>query len=130
MKFLGLDYGEAKIGLAIGEIESGVATPFGVIKNLGTNNAIDEIKKLCDKEGIEKIIIGVPVNPNSLDSEPIRKIENFISKLREKTSLEVEGRDERFSTQEAQKLISKNKAQDDEISAMLILQNYFDSSNN
>lgn len=128
MKLLGLDYGESKIGLAIGDIESGVATPFGVIKNLGTNNAIDEIKKLCDQERIEKIVIGVPVNPNTLDSEPIRRVESFIAKLKDKTGLEVIGRDERFSTQEAQKLISKNKSKDDDISAMLILQNYFDSA--
>ncbi|NCN07161.1 Holliday junction resolvase RuvX [Candidatus Falkowbacteria bacterium] len=128
MKLLGLDYGESKIGLAIGDIESGVATPFGVIKNLGTNNAIDEIKKLCDHERIEKIVIGVPVNPNTLDSEPIRRVEGFIAKLKDKTGLEIIGRDERFSTQEAQKLISKNKSKDDDISAMLILQNYFDSA--
>ena len=127
MKLLGLDYGEAKIGLAIGDIESGVATPYGIIKNLGWNNAISEIKNICDKEGIAKIIIGVPVNPNSLDSEPIRKIENFILQLKEKTGLEVEGKDERFSTQEAQKLIAKNRAHDDDVAAMLILQNYFDS---
>ncbi|MEK7072643.1 MAG: Holliday junction resolvase RuvX, partial [Patescibacteria group bacterium] len=56
-----------------------------------------------------------------------RKIENFIIQLKEKTGLEVEGKDERFSTQEAQKLITKNKAKDDDVSAMLILQNYFDS---
>lgn len=127
MKLLGIDYGDAKIGLAIGDIDSGVATPFGVVKNLGINNALDELKKICDKERIEKIVIGVPVNPNELESEQIRKIENFITRLREKTGLEIVGRDERFSTQEAQKLITKNKAQDDAISAMLILQNYFDS---
>lgn len=127
MKLLGLDYGEAKIGLAIGDIESGVATPYGIIRNLGSNNLVSEIKKICDKERIGKIIIGVPVNPTLLDSPQIRKIENFIIQLKEKTGLEVEGRDERFSTQEAQKLITKNKAKDDDVSAMLILQNYFDS---
>lgn len=127
MKLLGLDYGEAKIGLAIGDIESGVATPFGVIKNLGINNILGEIKNICDQEKISKIIIGIPVNPILIDSPQIRKIENFIIQLKEKTGLEVEGRDERFSTQEAQKLITKNKAKDDDVSAMLILQNYFDS---
>lgn len=127
MKLLGLDYGDSKIGLAIGDIESGVATPFGIIKNLGFNNVISEIKKICDKEGINKIIIGIPVNPMALESKQIRKIESVINKLKEKTGLEVVGRDERFSTQEAQKLIAKGKSKDDDISAMLILQNYFDS---
>ncbi|OGY44402.1 MAG: hypothetical protein A3B89_02175 [Candidatus Buchananbacteria bacterium RIFCSPHIGHO2_02_FULL_40_13] len=127
MKLLGLDYGEAKIGLAIGDLDSGVATPYGVIKNLGWNNVIHEIKNISDQEGITKIIVGVPVNPASLESEQIRKIENFIWQLKAKTGLEVLGQDERFSTQAAQKLIAKNRAHDDEVSAMLILQNYFDS---
>lgn len=127
MKLLGLDYGEAKIGLAIGDLENGVAVPYGIIKNLGWNNAISEIKKLCDKEGISKIIIGVPVNPIFLESEQIKTIENFILQLKAKTGLEVEGQDERFSTQAAQKLITQHKAHDDDVAAMLILQNYFDS---
>lgn len=127
MKLLGIDYGESKIGLAIGDIESGVATPFGVLKNLGLNNVLDEIKKICQKEGIGKVIVGVPINPLALESAQIRTVENFILQLKEKTGLIVEGKDERFSTQEAQKLIAKNKAQDDDISAMIILQSYFDS---
>jgi len=47
--------------------------------------------------------------------------------LSEKTGLEVREQDERFSTQEAQKLIEKGKSKDDDLSAMLILQGYFDS---
>ena len=113
--------------MAIGDLDSGVATPYGVIKNLGWNNVIHEIKNISDQEGITKIIVGVPVNPASLESEQIRKIENFIWQLKAKTGLEVLGQDERFSTQAAQKLIAKNRAHDDEVSAMLILQNYFDS---
>jgi len=126
MKLLGIDYGDSKIGLAIADVESGVATPFGVIKNLGWNNSIDEIKNLCEKERIEKIVVGIPVNMQEIESEQIKKIQKFISQLEEKTGLEVEGRDERFSTQEAQKLIQKNKANDDDLSAMLILQGYLD----
>ena len=126
MKILGLDYGEAKIGLAIGEVVSGVATPFGVIKNLGWNNLADEIKKICEKERIEKIVVGVPVKPQAIESTQIKKVDDFINLLKEKTGLEVHGQDERFSTQEAQKLIAKNRSKDDDLSAMLILQNYLD----
>ena len=126
MKLLGIDYGNSKIGLAIGDIESGMATPFGVIKNSGWNNAIDEIKKLCEKERIEKIVIGIPVNPDDIESEQIKKIQQFIDLLKEATGLEVSEQDERFSTQEAQKLIEKGKSKDDDLSAMLILQGYID----
>ena len=127
MKFIGIDYGQSKIGLALGDSESGVATPYGVVKNLGWNNAIDQLKGICEKERIEKIVIGIPVNPEEMESDQIKKIRDFISLLSEKTGLEVREQDERFSTQEAQKLIEKGKSKDDDLSAMLILQGYFDS---
>ncbi|MEK7072454.1 MAG: Holliday junction resolvase RuvX, partial [Patescibacteria group bacterium] len=69
MKLIGIDYGDSKVGLAIGDIESGVATPYGIIRNLGLNNVIGEIKKICDRERISKIIIGIPINPMALESE-------------------------------------------------------------
>lgn len=128
MKLLGIDYGNAKIGLAIGDIESGVSTPIGVIKNLGWNNVVDEINKLCEKERIEKIVIGVPVNPGDMESEQIKNIQQFIKLLSEKTGLEVMEEDERFSTKEAQKLIEKGKSKDDDLSAMIILQSYLDKA--
>ena len=126
MKLLGIDYGDSKIGLALGDIESGLSTPYGVIKNLGWNNTIDEIKDICEKERIEKIVIGMPVNPKAIESKQIKKIQDFISRLSDATGLEVKEQDERFSTQEAQKLIEKGKAKDDDLSAMLILQGYLD----
>lgn len=126
MKVLGIDYGQAKIGLSLGDLESGVATPYGIIRNLGLNNLLDEVKNICAKEGIGRVVVGVPVNPNTLTSDAIKTVENFILQLKTKTGLAVIGQDERFSTQAAQKLIAKDRAQDDDIAAMLILQNYFD----
>jgi len=75
MKFIGIDYGQSKIGLALGDSESGVATPYGVVKNLGWNNAIDQLKGICEKERIEKIVIGIPVNPEEMESDQIKKLE-------------------------------------------------------
>lgn len=126
MKLLGIDYGESKIGLAIGDNESRVAIPFDIIKNQDKRNSIEEIKNVCQKENIKKIIVGLPINPQASSSDQIKKIEDFIFQLANSTGIEVESQDERFSTQEAQKLIEKNKTQDDDISAMLILQSYID----
>lgn len=126
MKLLGIDYGESKIGLAIGEIASGLATPYDVIKNRNWNQVFDDLKGVCDKERIDKIVVGVPVNHSAETSKQIDKVNKFMSQLSEFSGLPVDGIDERFSTQEAQKLIEKGKAHDDDLAAMLILQNYID----
>jgi putative Holliday junction resolvase len=128
MKLLGIDYGESKIGLAVGEVEAGLATPFGLVKNDNWNQVFDDIKIICQKERIDKIVVGIPVNPLDPHSEQIEKVNKFISQLAEFTGVPVDSIDERFSTQEAQKLIEKKKSKDDELSAMLILQNYIDKN--
>ena len=126
MKLLGLDYGDAKIGLAIGDTDSKVASPFKILKNAGWNNLFQDLKLICQKEKIEKIIIGLPKNKKSPDQA--KRVLDFITKLKERLDIEVEIQDEQFTTAQASKLINNSKKQDDDIAAMLILQSYFDKN--
>lgn len=126
MKILGLDYGEAKVGLAIGDSETGTALPYKIVKNSGWSNLLVEIKKICDAEKIERIVVGLPVNGQNGASAQMKRVGEFIEKLEEFSGLEVTSQDERFSTRQARELINK-KRKDDDIAAMLILQNYLDS---
>lgn len=126
MKLLGLDYGDAKIGLAIGDTDSKVASPFKILKNAGWNNLFPGLKSICQKEKIEKIIIGLPVNKKSPDQA--ERVSDFIAELKERLNIEIETQDEQFTTAQASKLINNNKKHDDDIAAMLILQSYFDKN--
>ncbi|MBI5765744.1 Holliday junction resolvase RuvX [Candidatus Falkowbacteria bacterium] len=126
MKLLGLDYGDAKIGLAIGDTDSKVASPFKILKNAGWNNLFQDLKLICQKEKIEKIIIGMPINKKSPDQA--KRVSDFIAELKEQLNIEVEFQDEQFTTAQASKLINNGKKQDDDIAAMLILQAYLDAN--
>ncbi|MFA4872263.1 MAG: Holliday junction resolvase RuvX [Patescibacteria group bacterium] len=126
MKLLGLDYGDSKVGLAIGSTDSKVASPFKILKNVGRNNLFAELKSLCAKEKIEKIIIGMPINKKSPDQA--ERVSDFITELKEQLNIEVEIQDEQFTTVQASKLINNSKKNDDDIAAMLILQSYFDKN--
>lgn len=126
MKLLGIDYGESKIGLAIGDSESKVATPFSIIKNFGIAGAIEELKSIIKKESIEKIVIGLPINDDTnKNSSQLTAVNNFLDRFKSQINIGIEGFDERFTTQEAQRLVGSGR--DDDIAAMLLLQSYLDS---
>ncbi len=124
MKFLGIDYGESKIGLAIGDTEAKIASPFSILKNKGWNASIKSIKEICLKEKIGKIIIGVPKNLRGPSQEQAEKTKKFIAYFRENIEMPVEEEDEQFTTAQARKL--STKGDDDDLAAMLILQGYLD----
>ena len=127
MKLLGIDYGESKVGLALGDTESRMALPIAIIKNNGISVLIQEISALCQKEKIDQIILGLPTNTQSNDSQQTQKVKVFYSELQKSLKPEVVLYDERFSSQEAQKL--RPGKRDDDVAAMIILQSYLDKLN-
>lgn len=123
MKILGIDYGEAKIGLATSEGE--IAEPLGMIEirnwELGIGN-------ICRKEKVEKIVMGVS------EGKMGEKTREFGERLGEITGLPVEFWEETLTSKEAiKKMIeagkAKRKRKTDEhaIAAALILQDYLDN---
>jgi putative holliday junction resolvase len=126
MKLLGIDYGDAKVGLAMGDSESQMALPYQILKCNGWDALIIEIQKICVSERIEKIIIGLPVSADSKESMQASRTREFAKKPDDNINVPIEFLDERFSTQQAQKL-SPGKDEDD-VAAMLILQNYLDKN--
>jgi len=124
MKLLGIDYGDVKVGLAVGDSESQIALPYQILKNNGWDGLVAELEKICVNEKIEKIIIGLPVGADGKESIQASRTREFGKKLDDDINVVIEFLDERFSTRQAQKL-SPGKDEDD-VAAMLILQNYLD----
>jgi putative pre-16S rRNA nuclease len=126
MKYLGIDYGEKKIGLAIAESEMKIATPFKVIEN--TSKLMANISQIIQGEDIDQIIVGLPKGLQGNESQQYQSVIKFIDKLKNKIDLEILTQDEKLTTSFANKLLQglpKKKA-DDDVAAMLILQSYLD----
>ncbi|MDP1845479.1 MAG: Holliday junction resolvase RuvX [Candidatus Moranbacteria bacterium] len=131
---LGIDYGRAKIGLAIGDSETRIASAYAVLNN--DKNLLQKIAGIIERENISKVIIGVtnletkfPSRSSVLMDEP-RSLGNLVSKS---TGVEVEYQDEMFTTKQAhQNLIEKGmkgiKRFDDQEAARLILQGWLDKN--
>jgi len=121
-KYLGVDWGSSRIGLALADSETRVATPFKVVNNL------DEVLKVCEEEEINKVILGQPIKMSGAKSELSKEFSNFAKLLKSKLAIPVEFIDERLSSKQAEALSGdrKTKAPQDAIAAMLILQSYLD----
>ena len=88
MNYLGIDYGEKRIGLALGDSEIKIATPFKVV------GSADEAIKIVKEEKIDVIIIGKPVKMSG-SNELSDEFELFIKLLRKKVDISIKMIDER-----------------------------------
>lgn len=126
MKILGIDYGEAKIGLAISEGK--IASPIGAIDTKIWKTGIGEI---CERENIERIIVGIS------EGKMAEKTKKFGQILEKTAGLPVEYWEETLTSKEAvKKMIEAGKARkrrkmdEHAVSACLILQDYLDNLSN
>ena len=121
-KYLGIDWGEKRIGLALGEAEMNIATPFKTVPTL--SNLLDVI----EEEEITKIVLGNPLRMADSRLETSLQFNRFLELLKSKTKVEIELVDERLSSKQADSFVGnkKTKASRDEIAAMIILQNFLD----
>jgi putative Holliday junction resolvase len=134
---LGVDYGEARIGLAVSDPTGTIATPIEAVNATGQNDAanIARVATECEAQGI---IVGLPLSLDGSQGPAARKINAFCARLRKFTDLPVITCDERMTTVEAQSLLreagkSPSKARGaergkiDSASAAIILDSYMQS---
>ncbi len=122
IKYLGIDWGEKRIGLALADSETKIATPFKTV------SLADEIIELIKAEEIDQLILGKPYQVSSIEYHVSSKFNDFLDELKSKVIIPIELVDERLSSKAADALPGdkKTKSGRDEIAAMLILQSYLD----
>ncbi len=125
-KILGIDYGDKRIGTAIGFVEGRISLPQEVVENRGFDFVLGEIKRIIKEDDIDLIVIGFPISlSGKSESEQLKTTKEFADKLREKIGLEVVFEDERLTSREASNLLLGSKhGKRDDVAAMLILQSY------
>ncbi len=120
-RYLGIDYGDARIGIAISDERRKIAFPLKVLEK---QKFFREIKKLIEEEKIVKIIIGLPFSSSGAETPQSQKTREFAEKLKNKAGIPIDFQNEILTTRVAEKNSSREKA--DASSAALILQDYLD----
>ncbi len=130
---MGVDYGLARVGLAISDPSRTIASPS---KAVATEDALLRVKSLVDERGITEIVVGIPLNMDGSMSEMGEEVMAFVVQLRAVVGVPVVTRDERLSTVEAERALnsvdsaarrrSRPKGRVDSAAAAIILQSYLD----
>lgn len=134
-KFIGLDVGDVRIGVAKCDPLGILATALEVIDR-NVTDPIERIKEILSDEGTRKIVVGMPKSLDGTKNLQAEKVEKFISEMKEKIErIEVIAVDERYTTTEAEhylKNYSKKSGKErrkvvDMVAASIILQKYLDT---
>ena len=134
-RILSIDYGKKRTGLAVTDPLQIIANG---LKTVETKDLFDFLSQYVQKEEVERIVVGKPMQPNGQPSENLARVENFVKRWRKaRPSITIEYYDERFTSVLAHRAMidgggrkkerRENKGLVDEISATIILQDYMNS---
>ena len=131
-KYLGLDFGDKRVGIAVSDLDKIIAFPRGFLSYEVLSEFLQQLKTLCKQEGVTKIIIGLPIGMDGSIGEQVTKTYGFGQKLHDALpQIPVEYFDERLTTKAAEERLREQgikakhqKGQKDALSAQLILETY------
>jgi len=123
VKVLALDYGSARTGVAVSDPTGTVARPLEVIRRAASDAGLARVVELAASEGVELIVVGLPVTLRGERGVQAEETEGFVERLREATDLPVESFDERFTTALARR-VGETRASEDAVAAAHLLTSY------
>jgi putative Holliday junction resolvase len=133
-KIMGIDYGDARTGVAISDLLCSIVGSSCVVPSRNTEKAIMDIVKLAKDNMVGTIVVGLPRNMDGSEGPRAELCRAFAEKLGEATGLPIRMWDERRTTVEAHNILSehnyhgkKRKNTVDAVAASLILEGYLNS---
>ena len=130
-KIMGVDYGDARTGIAISDLLCSIVGSSCVVPSRNTEKAIADIVRLAKDNMVGEIVVGLPRNMDGSEGPRAQVCREFADKLKEATGLPVVMWDERRTTVEAHNILSehnyhgkKRKNTVDAVAASLILEGY------
>lgn len=130
-KIMGIDYGDARTGVAISDLLCSIVGSTTVVPSRNSEKAIADIVRLAKENSVGEIVVGLPKNMDGTEGPRAQLCREFAEKLKESTGLPVIMWDERRTTVEAHNILSqhnyhgkKRKDTVDAVAASLILEGY------
>jgi len=136
MRIIGLDYGDVRMGFAVCDPTGSFSMPLCTVELKHGLKPEEEVKRVCEQNEADKLVIGLPINMNGTAGPMAAKVEAFIQKLGTILKIPIEKYDERMSTSQVERMLiaadmsrAKRKGVRDKLAAQVILQGYLDSIN-
>ena len=127
MQILAFDFGEKKIGVAVGQTSTNTSSPLKIIFNHHGETNWDEIKEILYEWKPELILVGKPLNMDDSESKIMIKVDKFYKHLTTIYDSKYEYVDERLTTFEAREILKDNKSDMvDANAAKILIENWFE----
>ncbi|GAC1627576.1 MAG: Holliday junction resolvase RuvX [Candidatus Acidiferrum sp.] len=149
-RILALDYGRARIGMALADAEDRLARPLGTLDRINRNEDMRRLRELTNEYAVKQIIVGLPLHMDGSRGEMAEEAARFAERVRKQIGLPVEMLDERLTSWEAERILEeelgkkfvqrssehahpKKKKEDgrvsvDAVAAMVILREYLEQA--
>jgi putative holliday junction resolvase len=136
-RFLAVDYGERRVGLALSDPTGIIASPLPtLLRRRGKRPPVAAVAALAEAHEVAGLVVGLPLTPAGDESDWTREVRAFGTALGERTGLPVTYMDERMTSLRAERAVRslglpkhrrEEKDRIDAAAAVLILQAYLDS---
>ena len=127
MQIIAFDYGEKKIGVAVGQTSTNTSSPLQIIFNKDNKTNWISISSLLYEWKPNLILLGKPLNMDGSDSEIMKKVDKFYKELKSIYDADIEIVDERLTTFEAREILKDEKRDNvDAHAAKILIDNWFD----
>ena len=131
-RFIGIDFGMSKVGLAISDPSKIISMPLKVLRYKNPKNLIEDLQVVATENNVDTFVVGYPLNMNNEKNEMTSLVDNFKDELID-LGFKVFLQDERLSSESAKKVMHEqniktgnNKEQIDLIASTIILQSFLD----
>ncbi len=104
---LALDYGRARIGVAIADAEARMAKPLSTLERVNRNEDMRRLRELAREHGVTQIIVGLPLRLDGSRGEMAEEASRFAERVRKQIGVPVEMVDERLTSWEAQRMLEE-----------------------
>ena len=132
-RFLAIDFGEKRVGLALSDPTKIIAKPFKSISYNNQDDLLNKISLIIEQKNVEKIILGLPIGLKGQKTAQTNRVIEFYNLIKDKNDIQIVMEDERLSSISAKKSLvlqniktGHNKALIDETAAAIFLQLYLD----
>lgn len=136
-KYLGVDYGDVRTGIAECDATGLIATGICTVKEGGMKNTAIRVAKEAAERSVKKIVVGLPKNMDGSEGFRAETVRAFVEILAGLTEIPIALYDERMTTMQAYRVFEETGAYGkrrreniDTLSAQIILQNYIDAEKN
>lgn len=134
-RYLGIDYGARRVGLAVGDSDGSIAAPVALVQSSGDiDDLCSRIRSFADDYDVDAFVVGLPLNMDDSEGPQAKLCRRFGQALQQLTGRTVHYFDERLTSLsaddhlvDAQLTRGKKKARRDAVAAQLMLQSFLDA---